>query len=106
MAISLQTKKKIVEYLTKQGYKATNEFRYVKYFDGREKGEWERNLHIDIVGVCTNKFWVQAQIKVFRNTGHIDNKIVIQKEIHGVGDIEFWERKLKLTDFIKKHFDL
>ena len=54
----------------------------------------------------TNKFWVQAQIKVFRNTGHIDNKIVIQKEIHGVVDIEFWERKLKLTDFIKKHFDL
>ena len=106
MAVSLQTKKKIVEYLEKQGYEAINEFRYVKYFDGREKGEWERNLHIDIVGMGTNKFWVQAQIKVFRNIGHIDNKIVIQKEINGVGDIELWEKKLKLTNFIKKHFAL
>lgn len=105
--VSSYQKRKIVEYLESKGYANRDNRKFSLYLDGRVNGEWERNIHVTILPLSTQQYWVVAELKVFQNVGDLRDYIHIQRNITCLEDIQFLEQSMdKLLDMRAYFFNI
>lgn len=107
--VSSYEKRKIVEYLKSKGYTNHNNTKFTFYLDGRVHGEWERNIHIYILPLSSQQYWVWvvAELKVFQNVGDSCDYIHVQRNITCLEDIQFMEQSMdKLLDMRAYFFNI
>ena len=92
--VSSHEKRRIVEYLKSKGYANRDNFKFSLYLDGRINGEWERNIHVTILQLSSQQYWVVAEIKVFQNVGDLRDYIHVQRNITCLEDIQFMEQSM------------
>lgn len=105
--VSSYQKRKIVEYLESKGYANRDNLKFSLYLDGRVNGEWERNIHVSILPLSSQQYWVVAELKVFQNVGDLRDYIHIQRNITCLEDIQFLEQSMdKLLDMRAYFFNI
>lgn len=105
--VSSYEKRKIIEYLKSRGYTNRDNTKFILYLDGRVNGEWERNIHISILPLSSQQYWVVAEIKVFQNVGDLRDYIHVQRNITCLEDIQFMEQSMdKLLDMRAYFFNI